>query len=387
MNNIPDPYDDREQTWVKHDILRRYLLRLAVIVGKWAASITYIDCFSGPWENKNEDFSDTSFSIAIGQLRAARDELAKKGKNLKLRCLFIEKNAASFAKLDKFSKSIMDVEIRSIHGEMANHIDAISTFVKAGGRSNFPFVFIDPTGWSGFPMEKITPVLQFEPGEVLVNFMTSHIRRFVDQEDQGYSESFANLYGNNEFRERLRNSPESEREDMMVRLYGDEVKKRGRFEHVVYTPVFQPEKNAIHFHLIYASRHLKGLTVFKNEEKRAVEGMESKRADAQQRKRESGGAMELFGSKELHDTRFYEALRDRYVGQLQRSAHALLAASKKTAYDKLLVAALEIPLVWESDLKELLAEKQKQGAIAYEGFATRQKVPKSGMNNLIVRLA
>ena len=383
MNGAADPYDDREQTWVKHDILRRYLFRLAVIVGNWAG-LTYVDCFSGPWENKTDDFSDTSFGIAIDQLRAAREKLKERGKVPKLRCLFIEKNAAAFAKLKGFSQSISDVEILPIQGELQTQIETISNFVKAGGQSNFPFIFIDPKGWGGFPMEKITPLLRLEPGEVLVNFMTSQIRRFVEQEDQGYSESFAALYGNTQFREKIRQAPEQDREDMMVGLYGDELKKRGGFAHVVYTPVFQPQKNDIHFHLIYASRHPRGLTVFKDEEKKAVEGMEKKRAEAQQRKRQSGGAMELFGSTELHDTRFYDSLRDRYLGKLEISFQQLLSKNKRVPYDALLAVALEIPLVWESDLKALLAEKKERGAISYEGFEPRQKVPKSGASNFIV---
>jgi len=64
-------YLGREQTLVKHIILQRYLLRLAVIVGTWADSITYIDCFSGPWESKTTDYSDTSFGIAVQELKKA----------------------------------------------------------------------------------------------------------------------------------------------------------------------------------------------------------------------------------------------------------------------------------------------------------------------------
>ena len=112
--------------------------------------------------------------------------------------------------------------------------------------------------------------------------------------------------------------------------------------------------------------------------------MERKRAEAQQRRRESGGAMELFGSTELHDTRFYDSLRDRYLGKLETSLQQRFSKNKRVPYDALMVAALEIPLVWESDLKALLAEKKEQGAIIYEGFEPRQKVPKSGANNFIV---
>ena len=65
-------YWGHEQPLVKHIILQRYLVRLAVIVGSWAEAVTYVDCFSGPWENKSEDYSDTSFGIAVEELLKAQ---------------------------------------------------------------------------------------------------------------------------------------------------------------------------------------------------------------------------------------------------------------------------------------------------------------------------
>jgi len=43
----------------------------------------------------------------------------------------------------------------------------------------FPFTFIDPTGWEPPAINLITPILRLEPGEVLINLMTSWIRRFI----------------------------------------------------------------------------------------------------------------------------------------------------------------------------------------------------------------
>src|SRR2546426_12284655 len=84
-------YEGREQTKVKHFILREYLERFALIVGTFAKSITYIDCFSGPWNLRSQDFRDSSFAIAIDQLKRAKATLSEKGKDLSLRCMFLEK--------------------------------------------------------------------------------------------------------------------------------------------------------------------------------------------------------------------------------------------------------------------------------------------------------
>jgi three-Cys-motif partner protein len=77
MNDFEQFYDGREQTLVKHSVLKRYLQRFAYIIGSSWNSITYVDCFSGPWNERSSTFSDTSFAIAIEQLRTARQQLSK----------------------------------------------------------------------------------------------------------------------------------------------------------------------------------------------------------------------------------------------------------------------------------------------------------------------
>ena len=74
-------YEGREQTLVKHFILKKYLERFAHIIGYYWDSITYVDCFSGPWQSQSKEYSDTSFAIAIEQLRQARDHLADSNKD------------------------------------------------------------------------------------------------------------------------------------------------------------------------------------------------------------------------------------------------------------------------------------------------------------------
>ena len=58
-------YDGREQTLVKHHILEKYLERFARIIGFTWDTITYVDCFSGPWNVQSDRFDDSSFSIAL----------------------------------------------------------------------------------------------------------------------------------------------------------------------------------------------------------------------------------------------------------------------------------------------------------------------------------
>src|ERR1051326_2391991 len=183
-------YEGREQTLVKHIILRQYVSAWAHKVGTFCNALTYVDGFSGPWNAVSDDLSDASFSIALEELRKARETHAAAGRKIQLRCLFIEKDPDAYAKLKVFCDAVPDAVVESIHGEFEDHIADVIAFIKAGGTRSFPFVFIDPTGWSGFAMDTIAPLHQLNPIETLINFMTSHIRRFVESPQEETKDSF-----------------------------------------------------------------------------------------------------------------------------------------------------------------------------------------------------
>jgi three-Cys-motif partner protein len=176
-------YDGREQTLVKHYILRNYLLRLALIVGPWCKTINYIDCFSGPWNVRGENYEDSSFGIATKELRKAREKLAERAFHLDLRCFFLEYDPAAYRRLTEFARTITDIEIETKNKRLEEAVGDILSFHRQAGTA-FPFVFIDPTGWTGFPLAVIRPLLQLKPGEVLINYMTWHARRFIEAEQE-----------------------------------------------------------------------------------------------------------------------------------------------------------------------------------------------------------
>jgi three-Cys-motif partner protein len=335
-------YIAREQTLVKHFILQKYLERFAHIVGSFADAITYVDCFSGPWNVRSDDLSDSSFAIALSELRKARKTLAK-GRTLKLRCFFLEKDRDAYAKLKSFADQQSDAEIETRNSDLESAIDDIVTFVRRGGRSAFPFVFVDPTGWTGFAMNVIAPLLRLNPGEVLINFMTSHIRRFIDSPNDEKGETFELLFGTGDYRARLVGLKGQEREDEAVKCYAESVKGTGRFPFACSAIVLHPEIDRTHFHLIYATRNLKGVEVFKTVEKQAMEVMERTRADAQQRKRvRKTATRELFESDVLYRSTRYDALRERYLSQAKQRIRQMLTENPGVPYDEVWLVLCQV---------------------------------------------
>jgi three-Cys-motif partner protein len=381
-----DLYLGREQTQIKHFILRKYLERFAHIVGTFAESITYVDCFSGPWNVRSEELTDSSFSIALAELRKAQTTLADKDRALKIRCMFLEKQPGPYARLAAFATQVQDAEVQTRNEELAGSVDEILQFVRKGGRGTFPFFFIDPTGWKGFEMNLIAPLLRYQPGEVLINFMTDYIRRFIDHPDKQTREQFAALFGSDEVKPRiLALSDPQDREDALFSTYAAHVRSTGGFAYTCAAIVLYPEIDRRFFHLIYGTRHRRGVEVFKEAEQRAMEFQEQTRAEAKQRKRvKKTGQPELFPAEELPHSRPIDDLRARYLEQARTRVLSLIQAGPRVPYESVWDLALSFPLVWDCDVKDWIAAWRKAGALGIEGMKPGQRVPKLEAGNVLV---
>jgi three-Cys-motif partner protein len=238
----PEYYINREQTYLKHFFLERYLERVGFNICSFKDEFVYVDGFSGPWKSTDEKFEDTSFMIAIQKLRKVRDGVASTGRTPpSIRCLFVEKDKNRYDELTVAINGVDDIDIKLIHGEFENVIPEIIEYI---GHS-FSLVFIDPTGWTGFGLERIAPLLKRRPGEVIVNFMFDYVNR-------GFGVSFDELFGGPGW------SPELN-ENETIELYGERMKSAGQFDYVTSTRILKATKDRTYFYLIYGTRHWKGL--------------------------------------------------------------------------------------------------------------------------------
>lgn len=368
-------YIGREQTLVKHYVLRQYLVTFAHKVASFCDTLTYVDCFSGPWNAASDDLRDASFSIALEELRKTRETYASLNRRIRIRCFFIEKNRAAYAKLKAFADAATDVEVKTVRAKFEEVVPDIPAFVNDGGTRNFPFVFIDPTGWTGFAMKTIEPLLKLSPVEVLINFMTSHIRRFVESPLEQTHESFEEMFGSADFQTKVQGLSYEDKEDALIGEYMRSLRTRGAFQHVAAAMILDPEISRTAFHLIYATRHRRGLEVFKSVEKRAMTVMLELQKDAARRKRDDTQG-ELFGGIEVFNPRHYETLRRRYLEKAKGLVWSLLTKRGVLSYDTAWQAAVSFPLAWESDLKAWIADWKKSARIEIEGLIGKQRVPK-----------
>lgn len=383
---LDEHYSDREQAQVKHLILNTYLDRFARIIGSWAPSITYVDCFSGPWLSRSADYSDTSFGIALTKLREAQSDCRNaNGTIFDIRCYFLERDRGAFEQLEQYSIAQSDAEIRVKNASFEDAVGDVVRFINERPQT-FAFVFIDPKGWTGFSMNAIRPLLQSPKCEVLINFMTSQIRRFVRLQDPKLRQGFINLYGSESFLKRIQHL-ESEHgvEDAPVVAYCEALKEAGKFKHVARAIVLNPTKDDTHYHLIYATRNDKGLEVFKDAERKGMEKQEEIRRKLQS---DPTDQLDLFDIDEVSPLlqTYYANLRNNYLRRATTRVKALLSGVNEYSYDEIWAAALSEPMIWKSDLTTCLEGLRKEGIIEYVNLATNARLPKLGQSHLVRRV-
>lgn len=386
-----NPYEGREQAYVKHEVLRLYLQRLAFKVGNFqpGTTLNYIDGFSGPWDAVTDDHGDSSPAIAMRELAKARDGLAAlpSPKQMNVRAMFVENDRVAFERLTRLCASA-PVEALTFHGEFEGHITEAARFA-AHGQHPFAFVFIDPTGWTGFSLRRITPLLQVRPSEVLINFMLKDIARFIDDEESVAVESFEELFGQDaaSYRARWRHLSGLDREDEIVRAYCDRVRHAGGFAHCVSTVIVNPTADRTHYHLVFATRSLNGLTTFRDIERQVTPVQQKARAQAKQRKREDRTAqLDLLAPTEM-DTDYFESLCARYRTKARAAVEAALpTVGGEVSYDALVPVALAWPLTSDAVPKAWLADLINEGRIELRGLGARERVAKVGAGQKVRRV-
>ncbi|MDA2925592.1 three-Cys-motif partner protein TcmP [Acidobacteria bacterium AH-259-L09] len=303
-------YQGREQTYLKHFFLEKYLERVAYHIGYFRRRFAYVDCFSGPWRSQEEAYSDTSFMIAVEQLRRVRQGLAERSRKPQIRCIFIEKESQAYQELERATTDITDINVKALYGEFERLVPEI---LREVGRS-FAFFFIDPTGWTGFGLNRIQPILNHRPGEVLVNFMFDYINRFLEHPGPDMEKTFNELFAGSGWRDVIR-SPNREAE--IISFYAGRMKEVGQFDYCTWTRIMKPLVEKSYFYLVYGTRHPKGLIEFRGVEKKFVEEQERVRSEAKQAERvRRTGQKELFRATDIQGPRSYEEHRQASLSQI-----------------------------------------------------------------------
>jgi len=298
---IPSAYLGREQAYIKHMLLEGYLERLLYIVG-WSASrlgheeIIFVDCFAGPWKDESSDLASTSIAISMNLLSKVQRALEKAGKPVRFRAIYVEKDDEAFGRLSHFlsNHSPANVKTAAIHGDFTRCIPEI--LARCPSKS-FAFFFIDPKGWMAVKPEILQPLLARPRSEFLINFMYDFVNRAASM--GALRDDIAALLGGQLDAEKIPTNP-AQREQFLLERYRNVLVERVSLGSAKalsgYVTILDPTADRTKYHLIYLTRHPKGIIEFMTQSQKLAGVQSAVRTAAKFNKQTRGDATsDLFG--------------------------------------------------------------------------------------------
>lgn len=367
---MQDYYVDREQTEAKHQILERYLERFAHKVIRTYGSIDFVDGFSGPWEERDtQNFSDTSIGIALRILQRVAETYDDKSKAQPIRCIFNEKSPQAYARLVEFIERVREcyplLEIHTFQGEFSDNAGRINQIAT----NNFMLLFVDPTGYSGFPPYALKQLTGQRNSEIIINFMRSFVTRFLCPVGDQQRDRLAALLGD----DRADGLAGQALTEDQVRAELQAVLKRDLgFRFSAVSPIHNPDRNQIHFELVFATHAPAGLKVMREAEFKALTAHDQKRYDKSRDVQQDdlfGSAPEIRGPYQATRDKHLEILPDRIMDRLQRTPPNL-------TFDRLCADMQEQLYLKENEIKDAVVALAKRGLVEPTWEARNGRRPK-----------
>ncbi len=280
------------------------------------------------------------------------------GKRVSFHTLFIEKEKTAFQELQHHLAGIQEHDI-STTAFQGDFFELRGSILQWCGPADFTFFFIDPKGWKNvIEIGTLAPLLRRANSEFLINFMYDFVLRTHTQDS--FADDIRAIFG--EIPDTAGLTP-LEKEKCLVGLYLKRLREimpaRGGKPRAVPVPILKGTVDRTLYHLIYLTRHPKGVTVFMEASERSDFVQRRTRAQAKQEKRESRSRqLELFRSA---DGISKEAFADQAeVGSYWLSK--LTTDPKRFGIEEL-ADMIEETGWFESDLQAAFGRLEKEGEV------------------------
>ena len=178
---------------------------------------------------------------------------------------FIEKDAERARTLERVLKKRFPNLHKNIKygvegAEFAPTLERVlNELEKRGARLAPTFAFLDPFGFSGFPMKLIGRMMNYDKCEVLITFMAGFVRRFLDERRSPVLDA---LFASKEWRKTRKMSDSKKRLRFLLDLYEKQLKNVTGARYVRSFGMIGPHNQLIYY-LVYGTKHWKGLEVMK----------------------------------------------------------------------------------------------------------------------------
>jgi three-Cys-motif partner protein len=373
-------YAGREQAYVKHVFLESYLERLAHKVASAYSHIVYVDGFAGPWQSANENFEDTSFGIGLNALRRAKASWKEK-RDVRMSAFLVEREPAAYRQLAAIPQRYPDVTIKPYQ---ADFFSVIPSILKDIPPDAFTFFLIDPKGWR-IPLRRLEPLLKRRNSEVIFNFMFDFINRAASIKDPVIVNGLQELIPYGEWRAQLEalevsgSSSAEKRKQILVHAFGNSLRQLGNYRYVAETTVLRPLADRPLYCLFYATRHPRGIEVFRDSQIAALVEQSSTRAATRLTHSSRGtGQGELFQS--LHEMGPDE-LKSYRENEQHEAQHTLIelcpTPPNSIRYEDLWPLVLARHVVRLTEVNRIATRLRKEGELLFPDWERSKRAPQS----------
>ena len=365
-----DLYRNREQSFIKHQLLTRYLQAAAYkTLQGHSPTFNFVDAFAGPWRVSDEaQYSDASFDQAINTLEAVRADLGRNGiSGLKIRFCFCEQRADRVARLREYAAAKNRFEIHVFEGAFEDNLDAIAAKIPDG----FTFTFIDPTGWN-IRNEEVFRFLRDRGGEFMLNFMSDHINRHAEYAE--VAASFGRFLADAQWADDFARLPACwGNEQKMLHLMKETMRRHKVATYVPDFSIMVPKKERVKMRLLLGTHSPKGLEVFRD----VQEKVEKQEMEMRLNLREGDSPqVSLFSAEDI------AAIQQKQKGvgckaNRDRAEALILDFLKGRSHafpGPMINLAMESVPIRRTHLNNLLVEMRERNAIRFE-LPPRKRVP------------
>ena len=369
--HVPDAYQGREQSYLKHRVLEEYLLgwghKLGSVAQRRRVRLCYVDGFAGPWNSKRKGLEDTSIAIALLALEAAAKTWQDRGAQIDVDAAFVEDKPTAFAELKRFLKGRSGtVRTVAYQGEFGTYVPELKKWLG----TDAALIFVDPTGWKGAAMRFIAPLIAGQlRRDVLVNVMFDHINRFKDDPRAFLREQMREFFGLGDS-----DLPDALSEGELFALYRAKLKELCGVQYAADLAIPHPTDDRTKFRLVVGGSNSAALELFREIEKKVI-GTEAAlvREDASTRKTEDRtGQLTLALTAPATDPR-YDSLHDQGLHDAPKAIVERLAKTGPMQFAALWPEMLEAHHITKVELAQIAWALGKGGEIDVTNAQPRQR--------------
>jgi three-Cys-motif partner protein len=365
-----DRYLGREQSYIKHSFLTRYLQAAAykTLQGR-SPTFNFVDAFAGPWKvSDDSNYSDASFDQALRTLEGVRIDLGRRGVGgLKIRFCFCEKRAKAVDELRRYAEQKSSFEIHVFPGSFEDNLSGIASACRDG----FTFTFVDPTGWN-IRSEPVFQFLRNQKGEFLLNFMAEHVNRHAEYAK--VAASFGRFLADPEWESDFGGLPSDwSNQRRVLYLLKRKIKATGAASFVPDFPIMKPDEERVKMRLVFGTHSAKGLEVFRD-----VQGkVEQTEIEMRNKMRNSGVQQAcLFSDAQIVAMQQNDAGIGcpKYQREAKKRIGDFLVDRRQDSFSAIAADVMELIPIRLTQLKEVVKELKEQGVVSFD-LPQRKRVP------------